>query len=394
VSDEQSRSKASRNEIGWYGLFSRGAKDWLRHNEKVREAVKQHLPDIVSDMKLHGGSSQRTVRVPVRFLEHYRFAVRKGKHALGVGQGDAKPGNVLRTGENSVGNAEQENGEGSDSGEGNPQFLIEIKVDDIIDWFWDELNLPNLKAKTGSVKEDEYTREGWNKRGAHARLDRRRTLKEAIKRRAAQNDGPAFSNEDLRFRQLVKHQRPTTQAVVFIVLDVSSSMTEHDRKLAKSFFFLALQGLRRQYGRIESVFIAHTITAWEFSEEEFFQVTAQGGTIASVAFSKVAEIINERFSPANYNIYLFYASDGENFPQDRYQAMECLEKLSDIANFIGYLETSPVGISGPITGTNQVFRHLIEKGHHIGAYPLRVKEDVWEAIRGFFQGQSSTNKDY
>ena len=137
-----------------------------------------------------------------------------------------------------------------------------------------------------------------------------------------------------------------------------------------------------------------TISAWEFSEEDFFQVRAQGGTIASVAFNKAAEIINERFAPENFNIYLFYASDGENFPQDRYPAMECLDKLSDIANFIGYLETSPEGLSlmGPATGTNQIFRQLIEKGHAVGAYPLRVQDDVWKAIRGFFQHQAATDE--
>ena len=394
MNDQHPGTKAVHNEIDWYGLFSRGAKDWLRHNEKVREAVKHHLPEIISDMNIHGDSSQRTVRVPVRFLEHYRFALQKEKQGQGVGQGDTKPGSIFRTGESSQGSGEEGKGAGADSGEGSPEFLIELKADDIIDWFWEELNLPNLKAKTGSVKDDEYTREGWNKQGVRARLDRRRTLKEAIKRRVAQTDGPAFTNEDLRYRQLVRHQRPTTQAVVFVVLDVSSSMTEHDRKLAKSFFFWALQGLRRQYSQIETVFIAHTISAWEFSEEDFFQVRAQGGTIASVAFNKAAEIINERFAPENFNIYLFYASDGENFPQDRYPAMECLDKLSDIANFIGYLETSPEGLSlmGPATGTNQIFRQLIEKGHAVGAYPLRVQDDVWKAIRGFFQHQAATDE--
>lgn len=377
-----------RKETDWYGLFSRGSRDWLRHSEKVREAVKQHLPDLISDLTIQGDSGQRTVRVPVRFLEHYRFALRKDTESSGVGQGDAKPGSVIRTEEGLPG--EGNKGEGSDFGEGSPQFLLELKVDDIIDWFWEELNLPNLTAKAGSMEDDEYTREGWDKRGARARLDRRRTVKESLKRRAIQKDRPAFINEDLRFRQLVKHQRPATEAVVFVALDVSSSMTEHDRKLAKSFFFWTLQGLRRQYRYIETVFVAHTVTAWEFSEEEFFQVTAQGGTIASVAFKKVGEIIEERFSADRYNIYLFYASDGENFPQDRRPALKSLEKLSTIANFIGYLETSPESLLGPETSTNQIFQYLTEKGLAVGSYPLRAQDDVWLAIRGFFQCQAES----
>lgn len=383
------RSPSRRKETSWYGLFSRGARDWLRHNEKVREAVKQHLPDLISDLKIEGDSSQQTVRVPVRFLEHYRFALRKQTDGSGAGQGDAKPGDLIR-GKNGQ-QGEGKKGQGSDSGEGSPQFLLELKIDDIIDWFLEELNLPNLTAKEGAMEDDEYTREGWDKHGARARLDRRRTLKEALKRRAVHKDGPAFINDDLRFRQLVKHQRPAMEAVVFMALDVSSSMTEHDRKLAKSFFFWTLQGLRHQYRHIDTVYIAHTVAAWEFSQEEFFKVSAQGGTIASVAFNKVEEIIEQRFSPDRYNIYLFYASDGENFPHDRDASMKSLEQISLKANFIGYLETSSGSLLGPETGTNQIFELLSEKGLAVGTYPLRVQDDVWNAIRGFFQQQIATD---
>lgn len=375
-------------ESDWYGLFSRGARDWLRHNEKVRESVKQHLPDLVSDLNIQGDSSQRTVRVPVRFLEHFRFTLREDNNASGVGQGSAKPGGVIHTGEGQTG--EGEKGEGSDSGGGEPQFLIELKVDDIVDWFWEELNLPNLKAKSGAVEDDEFTREGWDRKGARSRLDRRRTMKEVIKRRAIQPDGPLIINEDLRFRQLVKHQKPTTEAVVFLVLDVSSSMTEHDRKLAKSFFFWSLQGIRRQYRQIETVFVAHTINAWEFSEEEFFQVSAQGGTVASIAFEKVREILSDRYSAERFNVYLFYASDGENFPQDRQYALESLEHIASIANFAGYLETSPGSLLGPETSMHQIFQSLIDRDLPLGSYPLREQEDVWQAIRSFFRHQNET----
>lgn len=384
---DQDRGSKSRKEPQWYGLFSRGARDWLRHNEKVRDAVKQHLPELVADLDILGGGSNRTVRVPVRFLEHYRFMLRKDEESEGIGQGDAEPGNVIhrqkQTGE------EGEKGDGSDSGEGAPEFLLEFKVDDIVDWFWEELNLPDLQAKSGSVEDDEYIREGWDKRGARARLDRRRTLKEAIKRRAAHGQGPSFINEDLRFRQLVKHQRPSTEAVVFFCLDVSSSMTERDRKLAKSFFFWSLQGLRRQYRHIQSVFVAHTVKAWEFSEEDFFQVTAHGGTVASVAFSKVDEIIEERFNPDRYNIYLFYASDGENFPHDWDLAMRNLRRLVKKTNFVGYLETTPGRLMELETNTSRLFDHLAEKNLPVATFPLRVQEDVWDAIRSFFQHRTA-----
>ena len=101
-------------------------------------------------------------------------------------------------------------------------------------------------------------------------------------------DAPAFTDDDLRYRQLVLRRRPSTEAVVFFAMDVSSSMTERDRRLAKTFFFWVVQGLRRQYTHIEPVFVAHTVEAWEFAEAEFFQVSGSGGTVASAAFRKSA----------------------------------------------------------------------------------------------------------
>ena len=132
--------------------------------------------------------------------------------------------------------------EAGGDGEGGYELILELKIDDIVDWLWEELKLPNLKRKTGATSDDELVREGWNRRGARSRLDRRRSLKEAIKRRAIDRNGPAFIDEDLRFRQLVMREKPATKAVVFLAMDVSSSMRERDRKLAKMFFFWAMQG--------------------------------------------------------------------------------------------------------------------------------------------------------
>lgn len=371
----------------WYDLFSRGARDWLRHNEKVRAAVRERLPELISGADILGGDGNRTVKVPVRFLEHYRFRLSASAQQQGVGQGDVKPGDILRQRQAPGHGAEKGSG---GSGEGGLEFVLELKVDDIVDWLWEELQLPNLKTKSGAVEQTDYTREGWDRRGARSRLDRRRSLKESIKRRAVQEDGPVFSNEDLRFRQLVKREQPATQAVIFFTLDVSSSMTERDRQLAKTFFFWAVQGLRRQYNRIEPVFVAHTVEAWEFNEEDFFSVRGTGGTVASKAFNKISKIIEQRYDPGKYNIYVFYASDGENFTHDRYVAMDVLSRLSQVANFMGYLETSAGNIGNLHTETANLFRDLVRTGAFAGSYVLGEEQDVWDAIRSFFRQQAVT----
>jgi uncharacterized sporulation protein YeaH/YhbH (DUF444 family) len=372
----------------WYDLFSRGARDWLRHSEKVREAVRQRLPEIISSAEVLGGS-HRTVRVPMKLLEHYRFRLRTPDSHTAAGQGSASPGDTLRPPEDQ--GSGQNKGQGTTE-PGGVQFVLELAIDDIVDWLWEELELPNLQARVGGMADEEYTREGWNRHGARSRLDRRRSMKEAVKRRYAQGaSAPPFSDDDLRFRQLVRRPRPTTQAVVFFAMDVSGSMSVGDRQLAKTFFFWVVQGLRRQYQYLETVFVAHTVDAWEFQEQEFFQVSGTGGTVASSAFEKVLELVDTRYDPERYNVYLFYASDGENSPQDREVAAAGLGRISAVASFMGYVEISSGARMGGETETAALFRDLASSGD-VGSYVLTAPEEVWDAIRAFFTDRSEQNK--
>ena len=140
-------------DAGWYDLFSRGARDWLRHNDKVRDAVRQQLPQIVAGADvLTGGAS--TVRVPVKMLEHYRFKLRPPSEQEGVGQGQAKPGDR-------IGRPQQEGDQRGQGGneDGGIQYTLEFRIDDIVDWLWEEMQLPNLEAKAGKSRDDDWTRE-------------------------------------------------------------------------------------------------------------------------------------------------------------------------------------------------------------------------------------------
>lgn len=368
----------------WYELFSRGARDWLRHNEKLRRAVREKLPEVLGNAEMSGADPGRTVRVPVRFLEHYRFRLRDAEEAVGAGQGDVRPGDRLA--QPGAAGQGQDKGEGGD-GEGGLQLVLELKVDDIVDWLWEELELPNLQPRAGVTQDEEYQREGWSRRGVRSRLDRRRSMKESLKRRAVDPAGPAFTDEDLRFRQLVTRRQPATQAVVFFAMDVSSSMRDRDRQLAKTFFFWVVQGLRRQYARLELVFVAHTVKAWEFPEAEFFQVRGSGGTVASSAFSLVSDAIAGRYDPSRYNVYFFYGSDGENFKDDHEAAGAALEGITAVASFTGYVETPASEDRGLDTETAGLFRAQADAGRPVGSYALTGSESVWAAIRAFFRQQ-------
>ncbi len=362
-------------ETPWYDLFSRGARDWLRHNQKVREAVRGKLPELLTGGDLITRPENRTVLVPVRFLEHARFRLLDQGAQSGAGQGKGEAGQVLRPGSDESDRAS--GGAGTEDGE--VKFVLELKVDEIVDWLWEELKLPDLKPKrSASLDEPDYVREGWDKRGAHSRLDRRRTIREAVKRRSVQEAPIPFVNEDLRFRQLVKRATPAMNAAVIFALDVSGSMQEAERKLAKTFFFFALQGIRRQYPKVETVFLAHTVDAWEFQEEQFFQVAGGGGTVTS-----------NRYDPSRYNGYLFYASDGENASEDREAAGGLLANLAGKLNYTGYVQTDGSAYRPSETQMIELFRAIQQKGLAAGAARLASLDDVWNAIREFFREQAA-----
>ena len=388
-------------ETPWYDLFSRGARDWLRHNEKVREAVKETLPELLASSDLMTRPGNRTVAVPVKFLEHSRLRLADAQVQQGAGQGRGEPGDVLQPGREEGG----EQGQAGGTGDGEIRFVVELKVDEIVDWLWEELKLPELKPKrTASMDQAEYVREGWDKRGARSRLDRRRTMKEAVKRHAIQGNAPgspdntadeepiSLVNEDLRFRQLVKRPSPATSAAVIFALDVSGSMDEAQRRLAKQFFFFALQGIRRQYAKVETVFLAHAAQAWEFDESQFFQASSSGGTVTSTVARLALDVMSSRYDPSRYNVYFFYASDGENASEDRDEARTSLSEIARQVNYTGYCETGGVATFRPRdTQLAELFTELKGSGLAVGTSHIASQDDVWKAIREFFSQQAASD---
>ena len=372
-------------ETPWYELFSRGARDWLRHNQKVREAVKATLPDLLSSENLISQPGNRTVLVPVRMLEHARLRLAEASEQQGAGQGRGEPGEVLRPGQHDVERAGE-----AGTGEGEIRFVVELKVDEIVDWLWEELKLPELKPRrSATLDAPDYVREGWDKRGARSRLDRRKTIKEAVKRRSLQANPVPITNDDLRFRQLVKRPSPATNAAVIFALDVSGSMDETQRRLAKTFFFFALQGIRRQYAKVETVFLAHAGEAWEFEESQFFEAQSSGGTVSSTAFRLAADIVAKRYDAGRFNTYFFYASDGENASEDRAPAADSLGALVRQITYAGYVETGGLATYRPReTQLLELFGELRARGLAVGTGRLGSQEDVWRAIREFFQEES------
>ena len=150
---------------------------------------------------------------------------------------------------------------------------------------------------------------------------------------------PYIDPIDLRYRQYQPYPRPIAQAVMFCLMDVSGSMTEPMKDLAKRFYALLYIFLKRRYRHVEIVFIRHTHTAEEVDEDTFFHSTETGGTVVSTALDEMARIVTERFSPADWNIYAAQASDGDNAPNDNERTAVLLkETLLPVCQYFAYLE--------------------------------------------------------
>lgn len=150
-----------------------------------------------------------------------------------------------------------------------------------------------------------------------------------------------FAEEDLRYRRLREIRKKDFNAVVICIMDVSGSMDQTKKYMARSFYFLLYQFLRHKYSNVEVVFIAHTTTAKVVSELEFFHRGESGGTYISSGYEKALEVIEQHYNPANWNIYAFHCSDGDNWIEDNERAVEYAKKLCEKCNLFGYGEIVP-----------------------------------------------------
>ncbi|HLK71089.1 MAG TPA: DUF444 family protein, partial [Steroidobacteraceae bacterium] len=183
-------------------------------------------------------------------------------------------------------------------------------------------------------------------------------------------------------------RQPATRAAVFFLLDVSGSMTDRDRHLAKTFFFWVAAGLRREYRALDIVFVAHTTEAWEFNEADFFSVVGAGGTVASTGLSKVREIAEERFSQSSCNCYLFYASDGDNAVDDRASAQRELAATLALMRYAGYVEIAPTNMRSVRTETMRLFDEAVGSTA-IGRFSVAGADDIGAAIRHFLTQEAA-----
>jgi len=281
--------------------------------------------------------------------------------------------------------------EGADQGDGMDQFRFVLTRDEFMNIYFEEMELPNLvKTSLGKTNLEITHRAGFSKSGPMTNVDLRRTMRnsmgrrsalhrpsdrdmeevmdgieilEAIERRSADEEHmlavltmelkrlervrtvvPFIDEIDVRFRRFEKRPAPVTKAVMFCLMDVSASMHEAKKMLAKRFFLLLYMFLEWEYEEVTIVFIRHTTEAEEVDENSFFTDQRTGGTVVSTALIKACEIIEERFLSGEWNLYVAQASDGDNYSGDTALCVKVLtERLLPFLQYFAYVEIPEVG---------------------------------------------------
>ncbi|MDP6688732.1 MAG: YeaH/YhbH family protein [Alphaproteobacteria bacterium] len=357
-----------------------------RFIRRARAQIKEALNNSIRDRKLGDVSNGEDLSIPSKGIDEPRL-----RDSTTEGQrGRVLPGNKEFVTGDQIKKPEKggkgAGKEGSAEGESEDEFRFTLSRDEFLELFFEDLELPDLiKTDLRETTSVVYQRAGFAREGTPANLDVMRTMRNSLGRRIALNrpdmDAVAMLQEqiealeecteptaedrtrldalyeeleslqrrqkivayidpvDVRYRQRKPVPQPNTQAVMFCLMDVSGSMGEREKDLAKRFFVLLHLFLKRRYERIEVVFIRHTHEAQEVDEETFFYSRQSGGTVVSTALTKMMEVVRDRYPTDTWNIYAAQASDGENFSGDSKTCSQLLaEEVIPVCQYYAYVE--------------------------------------------------------
>jgi uncharacterized sporulation protein YeaH/YhbH (DUF444 family) len=357
-----------------------------RHKEQIREAVKR----AVDGRGIRDMERGEDVHIPKRDLSEPVFGHDQGgvREIVHPGNQDYMRGDRIKRPEGGSGKGAG-SGEASDSGEGEDDFVFHLSKEEFMQVFFDDLALPNLtRTQIADTPEWKTHRAGFVTDGTPTNLHVVRSMRGALGRRIALGMNPRRELQDcedelqaleqqprhddaaaqaqmaelrvrietlrariqripfldpidLRYRSRVRTPVPTSRAVMFCVMDVSGSMDEARKDLAKRFFILLYLFLTRHYEKIEVVFIRHHTQAQEVDEQNFFHATETGGTVVSSALVLMDEIIRARYPSGEWNIYGAQASDGDNWHHDSGRCRELLaDKILPMCRYFAYVQVA------------------------------------------------------
>lgn len=365
-----------------WDLSEKGKKDAERHHEKIDDAIRKNVKDVIAEESIITKKRGRKIRIPVRGLKDYRFIHGNNDGDVGgVGQGEGEAGDVI----DSQQKPEEGQGQGNagDKDRGNDYIEAEVDIDYLIDIMFKDLGLPYIEEKT---KKQKLVPKGWkfesiSKKGIRPRLHKKKTMMEAIKRMVAyayeikrqtgcsnddanralrQSSGDLlealaiikenrltetecsiiFDDDDLRYKQIEPDIEVQSQAVVICMMDVSGSMTLDKKYLARSMLFWLVEFLKKMYDNVDIKFIVHTTEAWFVDEDTFFHKMESGGTKCHTAIDKANHLIDTEYQVDEWNVYCVYISDGEDWDTKK-TISSITQMLRKGINMLSYVEIDP-----------------------------------------------------
>lgn len=355
-----------------------------RFIRRYKKQIKEAVSDAINKRSVTDASSGESISIPQRDISEPTFHQGKGgnREQIHPGNDQFSTGDKVERPKGGQGGGAG-GGEASDSGEGQDEFVFSISKDEYLDLLFEDLELPNLQEnQLDKLVQMKTHRAGFCSDGMPSNIDIVRSLKGSLARRVAMSAGkkrllaeleaqlvillaqahpdeaaivllsseielikkqikavPFIDNYDLRFRNYEKRPHPTSKAVMFCIMDVSGSMDQATKDMAKRFYILLYQFLTRSYKDIEVVYIRHHTQAKEVDEQEFFYSQETGGTIVSSALKLMDEIIKERYNSEQWNVYAAQASDGDNWADDTPQCGQILRnKLLNAVRYFAYIE--------------------------------------------------------
>ncbi len=359
-----------------------------RFLRRYREHIKKAVSDAVGKRSITDMDRGESISIPGKDIEEPIFRPGQGgvKEMVHPGNKEFATGDKLPKPPGGGGGQGSGEGEASDSGEGMDDFVFQISQEEFLDFMFEDLELPNLvKKQLKDTTAYKYLRAGYANEGTPAKINIVRSLKGAYARRLALtgksrenikrieseltalkaepvpdqqklreleselerlkkriHNIPWIDEFDLKFNQYQKQPVPSTSAVMFCLMDVSGSMSQMHKDTAKRFYILLYLFLKRNYQKIDVVFIRHHTSAKEVDEEEFFYSRETGGTIVSSALKLMHEIMDKRYPSSDWNIYAAQASDGDNWNDDSPLCTKLLrEKILPHVQYYSYIEITP-----------------------------------------------------
>ncbi|TVM13857.1 YeaH/YhbH family protein, partial [Vibrio cholerae] len=376
--------------------------------------------------------SGEDVSIPTRDIKEPMFHQGKGgvRERVHPGNDQFIRGDKIDRPKGGQGSGGSGEGEASADGEGSDDFVFQISKDEYLDILFEDLALPNLKKnQVNKITEWKTHRAGFQTSGVPSNISVVRSLQQSLARRTAMTAGkrrlmseleeeleriqrseppqimeemrikqeieelrnkidsvPFIDTFDLRFKNYEKRPIPSSQAVMFCLMDVSGSMDQATKDIAKRFYVLLYLFLTRTYENVEVVFIRHHTQAKEVNEHDFFYSQETGGTIVSSALKLMHEIIEARYPLGEWNIYGAQASDGDNWADDSPRCKELLSnKLLPYCQYYAYIEIT--------RRSHQTLWHEYEKLQasfdNFAMKNIRSVEDIFPVFRELFQKENA-----